>query len=96
MNLASLSLHAFGAISVWSDVITVRLLVYLSGFTILGFLAIVIFALLFLFGVINSSVPGWTSMVLIQIFTLLVFVITQVVFATLILLRIQQRYSERK
>ena len=70
MNLASLSLHAFGAISVWSDVITVRLLVYLSGFTILGFLAIVIFALL--------------------------FVITQVVFATLILLRIQQRYSERK
>jgi hypothetical protein len=96
MNLASLSLHAFGAISVWSDVITVRLFVYLCGFALVGFILVCSVLLLFAFGVFHSSVPGWTSIISIQIVSLFTFVTLQSIFATLILLRIQQKFSSRR
>ena len=96
MNLGSLSLHAFGAISVWSDVITVRLFVYLFGFALLGSVLLIGVLLLFVLGIFHSSVPGWTSVISIEIVSLFTFIMLQSIFATLVLLRVQQRFSSRR
>jgi hypothetical protein len=85
MNIASLSLHGYGALSVYADVALSRLVVGVSvfGLTLGSFAALLVSLKLF-----SSSnfFPGWTSNVVLQLFSLSVITVLQAVTTTLVIL----------
>lgn len=66
MNLASLTLHAYGAFSVFSDIVLARFCLFLL--VVSTFFATTVLALIALkvTGVLGG-IPGWTSLVILQI-----------------------------
>jgi glycosyltransferase involved in cell wall biosynthesis len=96
MNFNSLSLHAFGAISVWSDVIMARIFLVLMSFISTIFLIAVLLIVLTATNYLDHRVPGWTSTVLLQLFLIVVFILVQSVMSLLILLKLQQNLNPRR
>jgi glycosyltransferase involved in cell wall biosynthesis len=93
MNLASLSLHGYGALAVYADVALSRLVVGVGifGFTLTFFSASLISLKIFS----NSNFfPGWTSNVVLQLFSLSVVTILQAVTSTLIILWSKKNFRQ--
>jgi hypothetical protein len=85
MNLSNFALHAFGAISVNSDIALIRLSI--ASFLTSVFLISVGIILFFLkFFSIFIFLPGWTSILILEIATLSAVLTTQAIFALLLIL----------
>ena len=88
MNFAGLVLHAYGAFSVFSDTILVRLCFFFFG--IISFLIPVIslLGILKLTGELNA-IPGWTSIIFVQLLAMLLNLFAVSIIGLLLLLRIE-------
>ena len=78
MNLAALLLHGMSAISVYADLVTVRIVIAMLGFAVIAICGIAVVVAIRLFT--DLAIPGWASNVVIS---LLAMIMESMVFATI-------------
>jgi hypothetical protein len=89
MNFSSLFVHAYGALSVFADVIFTRIVVGISavliGLTLLG-------SSLFVLKIMNwiPAIPGWTSISLLLVFSSVFIVGTNIVLLMLLMVKLEK------
>jgi len=66
MNLASLTLHAYGAFSVFSDIVLARFCLFLFMVSVFLSTTVLVIIALKVTGILGG-IPGWTSLVILQI-----------------------------
>ena len=91
MDLVSLVTHGLGAISVYVDVIFVRLLLWCAGIIVFASLAIILVICYKLF--LNLATPGWTTTVLSMFLIIMFQAGIFVVGSTLMLLGDRSKYT---
>ena len=89
MNYTSLSLHAYGALSVFADVALIRIFIFASSTSMSLFLISGIIAFLKISGTV-LFLQGWTSIILLGMLQLALILLLQAVFAILILLKVDK------
>ena len=88
MNIAGLVLHAYGAFSVFSDTILVRLCFFFFGIVSVLIPVISLLGILKLTGELNA-IPGWTSIIFVQLLAMLLNLFAVSIIGLLLLLRIE-------
>jgi hypothetical protein len=88
MNFAGLVLHAYGAFSVFSDTILVRLCFFFFGIVSLLIPVVSLLGILKLTGELNA-IPGWTSIIFVQLLAMLLNLFAVSIIGLLLLLRIE-------
>jgi len=85
MNLASLSLHGYGALAVYADLALSRLVIGVSAFG-LSLLSASLILVVLKFTTDVISIPGWTSILVLQLFSLSIITLLQAITSTLVIL----------
>jgi hypothetical protein len=90
MNLSNLTLHGYGAFSVYADILLARICIVLFSFSTLIFLLVVLLSGLRLFNIV-SFMTGWTSSILVQLLSLIFILTSNTILILLLLLRVDKR-----
>ena len=90
MNLANLTLHGYGAFSVFADILLARICMFLLTFSSFVFSLVILLVTLRFFNLLNV-VSGWTSIVLVQLVSLFLLLTTNSILILLLLLKIDKK-----
>lgn len=90
MNWENLTLHGYGAFSVFADILLVRLCMFLLTLSSFIFLLVLLLVVLHFFNLLNV-VSGWTSSMLVQLSSLILLLTTNSILILLLLLKIDKQ-----
>lgn len=90
MNFSNLTLHGYGAFSVYADILLARICLGLFAFSAIVSVLVVLIAGLRLFGV-GHFMTGWTSSILLQMVSLIVILTTNSILILLLLLKVDKK-----
>ena len=90
MNFSNLTLHGYGAFSVYADVLLARVCLFLLAFSFIGFSAAISLIVLRLFNVYHL-LQGWTSTVVLQLLSLILILTTNSILMLLLLLKVEKK-----
>ena len=90
MNFSNLTLHGYGAFSVYADILLARICLGLFAFSAIVSVLVILIAGLRLFG-IGHFMTGWTSTILLQMVSLIVILTTNSILILLLLLKVDKK-----
>jgi len=90
MNFSNLTLHGYGAFSVYADILLARICLTLFTFSTMVAMLVILIAGLRLFDVVNFM-TGWTSNILLQMISLILVLTSNSVLILLLLLKIEKK-----
>ena len=90
MNFSNLTLHGYGAFSVYADILLARVCLLLFTFSSFVFAVILLLTALRLFDLVHFM-TGWTSNILIQLLSLILILTSNSILVLLLLLKIDKK-----
>lgn len=95
MNFTSLLRHGYSAISVYADIVLLRLIIFSSISSIICVLMASVYIIAKLIGFLNL-IPGWTSIIVLQLLSLAVVIMFLSLIAVLTIFKSDQGFVKEK